>query len=159
MEVKEQILKHLNVTIDDNSGNKELLYTKYVAYINTIIISVEQLLYKLFSELKIQKNLNSNESEETVHEYIKLYLSEYIKKLEEDELTELDFNTIEEIKSIKNNDNKNIIIVIEEIINMSYPFLDRSILKIDTIEIYINNITEQLTEIFEINKLDILKLI
>ena len=42
---------------------------------------------------------------------------------------------------------------------MSYPFLDRSILKIDTIEIYINNITEQLTEIFEINKLDILKLI
>ena len=159
MESKDEILKNLNVNIDSHSSDKELLYKKYESYIFHIIISIEQLLYKLFCELKLEKNLNSDESEETIHEYIKLYLSEYIKKLENGEFTPLDLNTIEEIKSIKNNDNKNIIIIIEEIINMSYPFLDRSILKIDHITIYIGSISEQLHEIFEINKLDILKLI
>jgi len=159
MEVKNEILKNLNVNIDSHSSDKELLYEKYKSYIYYIIISIEQLLYKLFCELKLEKNLNSDESEETIHEYIKLYLSEYIKKIENGEFTPLDLTTIEEIKSIKNNDNKNIIIIIEEIINMSYPFLDRSILKIDHITIYIGSISEQLHEIFEINKLDILKLI
>ena len=159
MEVKDEILKNLNVNIDCHAGDKDLLYEKYKNYTNSIIISIEQLLYKLFCELKIEKNLNSNESEETIHEYIKLYLCEYIKNLENGDLTPLDSKFIEEIKSIKNNDNKKIIIIIEEIINISYPFLDRSILRIDNIQIYISNISEQIHEIIEINKLDILKLI
>jgi len=159
MEVKDEILKNLNVNIDSQSGDKELLYGKYTEYAKSIILSTEQLLYKLFCELKIEKNLNSNESEETIHEYIKLYLCEYIKNLENGDLTPLDSKFIEEIKSIKNNDNKKIIIIIEEIINISYPFLDRSILRIDNIQIYISNISEQIHEIIEINKLDILKLL
>ena len=159
MEAKEQILKNLNVNIDSHSSDKELLDEKYKSYIFHIIISIEQRVYKLFCELKIDKNVNSDESEETIHEYIKLYLCEYIKNLENNELTPLDSKFIEEIKSLKNNDNKIIIIIIEEIINMTYPFLDRSILRIDNIQIYISNISEQIHEIIEINKLDILKLI
>ena len=159
MESKDEILKNLNVNIDSHSSDKEVLYEKYKSYIFHIIISIEQLLYKLFCELKIEKNLNSNESEETIHEYVKLYLCEYIKNLENNEFTPLDSKFIEEIKSLKNNDNKIIIIIIEKIINMTYPFLDRSILRIDNIQIYISNISEQISEIININKLDILKLI
>ena len=48
MEAKNEILKNLNVNIDSQSGDKELLYEKYKNYTNSIIISIEQLLYKLF---------------------------------------------------------------------------------------------------------------
>lgn len=154
-----KILENLNTTIETKLNDKENLFQKYKLYINNIIISIEKILYKLFTDLNILKNLNSKHTEDTVEEYVKLYLIQYIKNLESGDFNILDTNCIEDIKKLTNKDNKSIILIVENIINLTYPFIDRNILDIEVIVSYISGIQEQLDEIFEINKIDIFKLI
>ena len=157
--VESNILENLNANINFSISEKEKLYNIYKIYIENIIISVENVLYKQFSELKLLQNLNTDHSEDTIYELIKLYLPTYMNNLETGDFNILDKKYIEDIKSICHKNNKEIKIIVENIINLTYPFIDRNILNIDVIASYISGIKEQLNEIFDINKIDIIKLI
>lgn len=157
--IQETILKNLDVNIETKLNEKENLFNIYKIYIKTIIIAIENLLYKQFSDLNILKNLNSEHTENTIYELIKLYLPKYINNLETGDFNILDKKYIEDIKVICHKNNKEIILIVENIINLTYPFIDRNILNIEVIDSYISGINEQIEEIFEINKVEIFKLI
>ena len=153
------IIDNLNSEIENNSYDKEQLYQLYKNYSINIIVSIEKMLYKLFTEKKMEKNLNNDNSEDILFEYIRLYLPTHIKNLYNFEYTNLDSTYISNINKISRSDSKDIINIIENIINNNYPCIVRNELNIENINNYIENITEQLEEIIDYNKLSILNLI
>lgn len=155
----DNLVQNLNVQINNNSFNKELLFQIITEFSFNIILSIEKIMYKIFTDLKIEKTLNNDNSEEILHEYIKFYLVQYFQNLNSEQITTFDEQYIDKIKKIKNYNNKIIFNILEEIINLSYPFIVRNQLDISNIEIYCNNIKEQYNDICDINKLEILKLI
>ena len=157
--MENNIVQNLNSEILNDSYDKEVLFENFKLYSMNIIISIEKIMYNLFTNLKIEKNLISDESEEVLFEYIRIYLSEYFKNLENNKFLNLDTQYIENINKINKFENNKIINILESIINMSYPFLIRSKLDNSNITIYTNTINEQLNEIISINKIEIIKLI
>lgn len=153
MENFKNVLNDLNTSVKSNSSNEiEVNFEYYKSYILGIILSTENMLYKLFCDLKLEKNLKSSEAEEMIFEYIREYLIKYIQNLETKTFTTLDSNFFNKIKNITTKK-------VEDLINMVYPCLDRDELVITSILDYNNSISEQVNEIFEIKKLEIFDII
>ena len=93
MENFKNVLNDLNTSVKSNSSNEiEVNFEYYKSYILGIILSTENMLYKLFCDLKLEKNLKSSEAEDMIFEYIREYLIKYIQNLETKTFTTLDSN-------------------------------------------------------------------
>ena len=151
--MEKTILENLNKNepIECNSSDKEIIYNHYVQYITKLIIAFEKLLFEMFEsheKLSLQ-NLAEDENEDLILHYSKFYFTKYITNLKNKSYTELDMFYYE--KNISNVD------IIEELINLSYPNLTRSELNVYNLQNYCESINEQLEEILQIYKLDIIK--
>lgn len=149
----ENITKNLNTEIKTNTGNLEEVYIIFKEYISNIIFSVEKSMFSILSKMNHQKNLNHD----SIYELLKPMLSRYVKNLELGNFNEYDLTTFSKLDSLITIDNNKKTKIIEDLINLIYPFFNRNSFNINDEEIYLQQIDEQVDMLFDINKIDILK--
>tara|TARA_B110000208_G_C11793636_1_gene438630 strand:- start:3238 stop:3723 length:486 start_codon:yes stop_codon:yes gene_type:complete len=151
-----KLMNGLNNEIKTDCNKKELLFNIYKEYIIKLIISVESTVFLMCNQKNLQKNLNHD----SIFNLIKPLLYDYFQKLKKNSFEHFDIKTIDKLYIIdKKIDNKKFVDTVEELINLNYPFLDRSILDINNNEEYFKQIMEQLNDLFIINKMEIINLI
>ena len=138
------------------STKKEELYNLYIEYVGNLVLAFETSLFKICTIIKKKDNLNYN----TVNELVTPLVTDFIKKLIENKIE--DTYTIKTInRLIRMNDyNMNeIISIIKRILFLVYKNLRRDVLDITNSEKYIETVEDQINDIQNLNKLDILKII
>jgi len=147
--------KNLNTKIPTNTTNLEEVYNILKQYISNIIYSVEKSMFSILNNMNHQKNLNHD----SIYELLKPMLSQYINNLESQVYNDYDLSTFSKLDNLTKIENNKKTKIIEYLINLIYPFFDRTNFNIDNEEVYLQQIDEQFDMLFDINKIDILKII
>ena len=149
--MSDTILKNINTSIKSNTNNDlENLFDIYKEYVINNVERIERVIFIVLKSVKLEANIN--------HDYLSKYREHYISiiihKLKNKNYTEYDIRIFKEIDTIKKTDNK--VLKIFEIIKITYLCLIREYINIDN---YSDELVEQMNDIFNINKIKILKII
>ena len=141
----------INIPVDHKYDNL-IEYYKVICF--KLILTCESHIYKTFQAKNLQENLDSQEINFTISEYLKDLL-QYIEIQDNGDIN----NYIINIKNIIGDDKKYILEKITYIINHFYTFLIRDKLNVKSYESYINNFETVFPDYFCENKVGILEIL